>query len=95
MKQSTFSLLSFDAKKKRARREVSLGGMERVVPRAALEGLVEPQYPGGRRGRPPTVLRIHLSTSGSRSPLKEAAIPDKRRSGSSAVSRPGRLFGLR
>ncbi len=65
MKQSTFASLSFDAKKKRTRREVFLGEMERVVPWAALEALIEPHYPtGGRRGRPPmalsTMLRIHF-----------------------------------
>lgn len=65
MKQATFASLSFDAKKKRTRREVFLGDMDRVVPWAALEALIEPHYPSsGRRGRPPmalsTMLRIHL-----------------------------------
>jgi len=37
MKQATFASLSVDAKKKRTRREVFLGDMDRVVPWAALE----------------------------------------------------------
>lgn len=65
MKQSTFASLSFDAKKKRTRREVFLGEMERVVPWAALAALIKPHYPiSGRRGRPPmalsTMLRIRF-----------------------------------
>jgi len=59
MKQTTFASLSYAAKKKRTRREVFLGEMEKVVPWRALEALIEPYYPrSGRRGRPP----IGLST---------------------------------
>lgn len=65
MKQRTFASLSFDAKKKLTRRERFLGEMNRVVPWAALQVLIEPHYPtDGRRGRPPmlctTMLRIHM-----------------------------------
>lgn len=65
MKQTTFASLSYAAKKKRTRREVFLGEMEKVVPWRALEALIEPHYPrSGRRGRPPiglsTMLRIHF-----------------------------------
>ena len=65
MKQATFASLSFDAKKKRTRREVFLGEMDRVVPWTAPEALIEPHFrTGGRRGRPPmalsTPLRIHF-----------------------------------
>jgi IS5 family transposase len=65
MKQPTFASLSFDAKKKRTRREMFLGEMDRVVPWSALEALIEPHYPtSGRRGRPPMalskMLRIHF-----------------------------------
>jgi IS5 family transposase len=65
MKQTTFASLSYAAKKKRTRREVFLGEMEKVVPWRALEALIEPYYPrSGRRGRPPiglsTMLRVHF-----------------------------------
>ena len=52
---------------KRTRKREFLGEMERVVPWAALVGLIAPYAPQGRRGRPPfaveTMLRI---SSGSR-----------------------------
>lgn len=65
MKQATFASLSFDAKKKRTRREVFLAEMEQVIPWDRLEAIIEPHYPkAGRRGRPPmllgTMLRIHF-----------------------------------
>lgn len=65
MKQATFASLSFDAKKKRTRREVFLAEMEQVIPWPVLEAIIEPHYPkAGRRGRPPmplgTMLRIHF-----------------------------------
>lgn len=65
MKQATFASLSFDAKKKRTRREVFLAEMEQVIPWDLLEAIIEPHYPrAGRRGRPPmplgTMLRIHF-----------------------------------
>lgn len=65
MKQTTFASLNYTAKKKRTRREVFLGEMEKVVPWRVLEALIEPHYPrSGRRGRPPiglsTMLRIHF-----------------------------------
>ena len=52
---------------KRTRKREFLAEMERVVPWAALVGLIAPYAPQGRRGRPPfaveTMLRI---SSGSR-----------------------------
>ncbi len=65
MKQRSFASLSFDAKKKPARREKFLGEMDKVVPWTDLLALIEPSYPtSGRRGRPPmpaaTMLRIHF-----------------------------------
>jgi IS5 family transposase len=65
MKQTTFASLTFDAKKKRTRREVFLAEMEQVIPWSMLEALIERHYPkSGRRGRPPmplsTMLRIHF-----------------------------------
>jgi IS5 family transposase len=65
MKQTTFASMSFDAKKRRTRKEIFLSEMEQVVPWEALLALLEPHYPkAGRRGRPPmpaaTMLRIHF-----------------------------------
>jgi IS5 family transposase len=65
MKQTTFASLTFDAKKKRTRREVFLAEMDQVMPWSMLEVIIEPHYPKfGRRGRPPmplgTMLRIHF-----------------------------------
>ena len=52
---------------KRTRKREFLAEMERVVPWAALVGLIAPYAPQGRRGRPPlageTMRRI---SSGSR-----------------------------
>ena len=52
---------------KRTRKREFLAEMERVVPWAALVGLIAPYAPQGRRGRPPfaeaAMLRI---SSGSR-----------------------------
>ena len=49
---------------KRTRKRAFLEQMDRVVPWAALVGLVSPYAPEGRRGRPPfaveTMLRIHF-----------------------------------
>jgi transposase, IS5 family len=65
MKQGSFASLSFDAKKKRTRREAFLAEMEKVVPWVNLLALIEPHYPtDGRPGRQPmphaTMLRIYL-----------------------------------
>ncbi len=49
---------------KRTRKREFLAEMERVVPWAALVGLITPYAPQGKRGRPPfaveTMLRIHF-----------------------------------
>lgn len=49
---------------KRTRKREFLAEMERVVPWAALVGLITPYAPEGKRGRPPfaveTMLRIHF-----------------------------------
>jgi transposase, IS5 family len=49
---------------KRTRKRVFLDEMNRVVPWAALVGLIAPHAPKGKRGRPPfaleTMLRIHF-----------------------------------
>jgi IS5 family transposase len=62
-KQLSFSDAEFDGKRKRTRREVFLAEMNRVVPWARLEGVIEPYYPKAGSGRRPyalaTMLRIH------------------------------------
>jgi len=61
MKQASLGL---GTSTKRTRKAAFLAEMERVVPWAALVGLVAPYAPEGRRGRPPfaveTMLRIHF-----------------------------------
>jgi len=54
MHQRSFASAEFALKKKRTRREVFLGEMERVVPWSRLEAVTEPLYPkSGRVGRQP------------------------------------------
>ena len=65
MKQTTFAALNYAAKKKQTRREKFLDEMERVVPWAELEAVIEPHYPkAGRRGGQPkpmsAMLRIYF-----------------------------------
>jgi len=63
MKQLSFSDAEYGCKRKRTRREVFLAEMERAVPWARLEALIEPHYPKAGCGRQPyrlaTMLRIH------------------------------------
>jgi len=62
--QLSFSDAEQDTKRKKTRREVFLDEMDKVVPWAALEAVVEPHYPRAGKGRHPyplrTMLRIHL-----------------------------------
>lgn len=66
MSQLSFSSLAFATKKKRTKREIFLGEMDRVVPWSQLEAVIEPHYPkaspnGGRRPFPLGVmLRIYF-----------------------------------
>jgi transposase, IS5 family len=54
MKQTSFAGLEYAGKKRQTRREKFLGEMDRVVPWARLEALIEPHYPrSGKVGRPP------------------------------------------
>jgi transposase, IS5 family len=63
MKQLSFSDAEYGGKRKRTRREVFLAEMDRAVPWAKLEALIEPHYPKAGCGRQPyrlaTMLRIH------------------------------------
>ena len=64
MTQMGFSAMEFAAKKKRARRERFLEQNETATPWALLVGLIEPHYPKGERGRPPSgierMLRMYI-----------------------------------
>jgi hypothetical protein len=64
MKQATLATAGFERYGKTTRRAVFLGEMERVVPWAALCGLIEPVYPKPGNGRPPVgverMLRIYF-----------------------------------
>jgi IS5 family transposase len=64
MKQTSFSQLEFEGKKRVTRREKFLADMERVVPWCELEAAIAPHYPKGRRGRPPVglarMLRVYF-----------------------------------
>lgn len=51
---------SFEKYRKQTRREKFLEEMERIVPWAELEGLIEPYYPKGENGRPPAGLSVML-----------------------------------
>lgn len=56
--------LGLNLSTKRTRKREFLAQMERVVPWAALEALITPHAPQGRRGRPPFAVgamrRIHF-----------------------------------
>ena len=62
--QTSFTQCEYAGKKKVTRRERFLGEMEKVVPWARLCALIEPHYPKGERGRPPSglerMLRIYF-----------------------------------
>ena len=63
-KQMSFAAEEYSGKKKTTRKEKFLGEMEKVVPWARLIALIEPQYPKGKRGRPPMgvekMLRLYF-----------------------------------
>lgn len=65
MDQMSFADLEYNNKKKKTRREAFLERMERLIPWAALEALIEPHYPRkvGQHGRTPyplsMMLRVH------------------------------------
>ena len=63
MKQQTFaSQSSFEKYGRKSRRELFLDEMEKVVPWAELQALVEPHYPKAGNGRRPVGLSILLRT---------------------------------
>jgi transposase, IS5 family len=62
--QPSFAQAEFARKKKVTRREKFLAEMEQIVPWTRLVALIEPHYPKGERGRPPSglerMLRIYF-----------------------------------
>ncbi len=60
MRQQSFSSLEYSSKKKRTKRERFLDEMDKVVPWARLEDLIEPDYPKPGKGRPPYPLSVLL-----------------------------------
>lgn len=61
MRQQTLAAqVGFERYARKSRRELFLEEMEQVVPWVQLEGLVEPHYPKGEKGRPPVGLGIML-----------------------------------
>lgn len=64
MKQSSFSDLAYENKKKTTRKERFLSEMDSILPWPVLLKLIKRKYPKGDRGRPPvhleTMLRIYF-----------------------------------
>jgi transposase, IS5 family len=60
MKQSSFSDLSYDNKKKKTRKERFLGEMDAILPWPVLLKPIKRKYPKGDRGRPPVSLERML-----------------------------------
>ena len=64
MKQTSFFTHIYDNKKKKVRKEIFLGEMEKVVPWKNLKELIEPHYPKAGNGRKPMpldwMLRIYF-----------------------------------
>jgi IS5 family transposase len=79
MKQADLGL---NLSTKKTRKREFLDEMDRVVPWEALIALIEPHYPKGRTGRPPTplpvMLRVHLLQQwfGLSDPAMEEALHD-------------------
>ncbi len=63
-KQQSIADIKYANRKRKTKRDEFLGIMEEVIPWDEWTALVEPYYPGGKRGRPPrgveTMLRMYL-----------------------------------
>lgn len=53
MKQDTFTDIEYSFRKKKTKREEFLEIMDEIIPWDEWVGVIEPYYPGGKRGRPP------------------------------------------
>lgn len=66
-KQTSFSEVEYNGKKRQTRRDLFLSKMETLVPWQEWLELIEPHYPKGDRGRPPIgcerMLRLYLLQS--------------------------------
>ena len=64
MKQETFTDIEYSYRKKKTKREEFLEIMEEIIPWDEWDGVIEPYYPKGKRGRPPMgiekMLRMYL-----------------------------------
>ena len=64
MKQQTISDLEYSARKRKTRREEFLEIMEEIIPWDEWVAFIAPNYPSGKRGRPPKgiekMLRMYL-----------------------------------
>lgn len=74
--QSTLAIGGFDTHSKITRKAAFLARMDKLVPWAALEELIEPHYPKAGGGRPPrdlsTMLRMYCVATGSTWLMKPA-----------------------
>lgn len=61
--QLTFADSEFSQKRRKTRKEIFLGRMDKLIPWKRLEGIIKPHYPKAGNGRRPyplsTMLRIH------------------------------------
>lgn len=64
MNQLSFADTEFTSKRRKTRKELFLGGMNKLIPWQQLEALIERFYPKAGNGRRPyplaTMLRIHF-----------------------------------
>ena len=64
MKQQTFSDIEYSNRKRKTKREEFLEIMDEISPWDEWVGVIQPFYPGGKRGRPPKgiekMLRMYL-----------------------------------
>ena len=62
--QLTFADSEFSQKRRKTRKEIFLGRMDKLIPWKRLEGIIKPHYPKAGNGRRPyplsTMLRIHF-----------------------------------
>ena len=64
VRQQTLAMqVGFERYGRKSKREEFLDEMERIVPWAELQGLVEPHYPKGENGRPQRFIRVKRTRS--------------------------------
>ncbi len=55
MRQASFSDIEYGMRKRTTKRDEFLKAMDEFIPWDEWVSLIEPYYPSGRRGRPPTI----------------------------------------